>query len=199
MLPGLSQCFQMHALTTGCICMFTFARSVAVVQTAQPTPWPNIASVPNASEHRALLQVTLLVLLSVRSSSASSSSSTTSSYETARKSKVRESKTTALSAFRFQDKTRVLTQKPQFDPKDGAIVYSTMDTTFFKRQQAFKAMSTKWNKPYCCLKPTCTLCLDHKRTSRAELMLDVIKVLPCSARSNKKKFHQIVDRILSST
>ena len=60
-------------------------------------------------------------------------------------------------------------------------------------------MSTKWNKPYCCLKTTCNLCLDHKRTNRAELMLDVIKVLPCSTRSNKKKFHQIVDRILSST
>ena len=55
----------MHALTTGCICMFTFVRSVAVVQTAQPTPWPNIASVQNASEHRAVLQVTLLVLLVV--------------------------------------------------------------------------------------------------------------------------------------
>ena len=45
--------------------MFTFVRSVAVVQTAQPTPWPNIASVQNASEHRAVLQVTLLVLLVV--------------------------------------------------------------------------------------------------------------------------------------
>ena len=60
-------------------------------------------------------------------------------------------------------------------------------------------MSTKWNKPYCCLQATCKLCLDHKRTNRAELMLDVIKVLPSSTRSNKKKFHQIVDRILSST
>ena len=30
-------------------------------------------------------------------------------------------------------------------------------------------------------------------------MLDVIKVLPRSTRSNKKKFHQIVDGILSST
>ena len=132
-------------------------------------------------------------------SSSSSLSSTTSSYETARKSKVRESKTAVLSAFRLQDKTRVLTQKPQFDPKDRAIVYSTMDATLFKRQQVFQAVSTKWSNPYCCLKPTCNLCLDHTRTSRAELMLDVIKVLRCSARSNKKKFHQIVDRILSST
>ena len=133
------------------------------------------------------------------SSSSSSSCSATSSVEPARPSKVRESKTAALSAFRFQDKTRVLTQKPQFDPTDGAIVYSTMDVTCFKKQQAIKALSTKWNKPYCCHKPFCKLCLDHKRTSRAELMLDVIKVLPRSNRSNKKKFHQIVDRVLRST
>ena len=126
------------------------------------------------------------------SSSSSSSCSATSSVEPARPSKVRESKTAALSAFRFQDKTRVLTQKPQFDPTDAAIVYSTMDVTCFKKQQAIKALSTKWNKPYCCHKPFCKLCLDHKRTSRAELMLDVIKVLPRSNRSNKKKFHQIV-------
>ena len=132
-------------------------------------------------------------------SSSSTSSSQTSSCETARQSQVRKSKTTGLSAFRLKDKTQVLIQKPQFDPKDGAIVYSTTDATSFKQQQAFKAMSTKWNKPYCCLKTTCNLCLDHKRTNRAELMLDVIKVLPCSTRSNKKKFHQIVDRMLSST
>ena len=132
------------------------------------------------------------------SSSSSSSCSATRSVEPARPSKVRESKTTALSAFRFQDKTRVLTQQPQFDPTDGAIVYSTMDVTCFKKQQAIKALSTKWNKPYCCHKPFCKLCLDHKRTSRAELMLDVIKVLPRSNRSNKK-FHQIVDRVLRST
>ena len=66
------------------------------------------------------------------SSSSASSCSATSSVEPARPSKVRESKTAALSAFRFQDKTRVFTQKPQFDPTDGAIVYSTMDVTCFK-------------------------------------------------------------------
>ena len=64
-VPWTLSMLSMHALTTGCTCMFTFARSVAVVQTAQPTPWPNIASVQNASEHRAVLQVTLLVLLVV--------------------------------------------------------------------------------------------------------------------------------------
>ena len=132
-------------------------------------------------------------------SSSSTSSSQPSSHEAARKSQVRQSKTTDLSAFCLKDKTRVLLQKPQFDPKDGAIVYSTTDATSFKKQQAFKAMSEKWHKPYCCLQATCKHCLDHKRTNRAELMLDVIKVLPRSTRSNKKKFHQIVDRILSST
>ena len=134
-----------------------------------------------------------------RSSSSSSSSSTTSSVEPDRPSKVRESKTAALTAFRLQDKTSALIQKPQFDPTDGAIVYSTMDAACFSKQQAIKALSAQWNKPYCCHKPFCKLCLDHKRTSRAELMLDVIKVLPgYSTRSNKKKFHQIVDRVLRS-
>ena len=132
-------------------------------------------------------------------SSSSISSSQTSSYETARKSKDRMSKITDLSTFRLKDKTRSLIQKPQFDLKDGAIIYNTTDATSFKRQQSFKAMSTKCNKPYCCLKTTYNLCLDHKRTSRAELMLDVIKILPCSTRSNKKKFHQIGGRILSNT
>ena len=132
-------------------------------------------------------------------SSSSTSSSQTSSSRAASKTQVKKSKTTDLSAFRLKDKTRVLLQKPQFDPKDGAIVYSTTDATSFRKQQVFKAMSTKWNRRYCCLDTTCKLCLDHKRTNRAELMLDVIKVLPGSTRSNKKKFHQIVDRILNNT
>ena len=132
-------------------------------------------------------------------SSSSTSSSQTSSSEAASKTQVRKSKTTDLSAFRLKDKTRVLLQKPQFDPKDGAIVLQYYGCYIFQKTAGFKAMSTKWNKRYCCLETTCKLCLDHKRTNRAELMLDVIKVLPGSARSNKKKFHQIVDRILSST
>ena len=35
--------------------------------------------------------------------------------------------------------------------------------------------------------------------STIRLMLDVVKTLPNSGRSNKRKFHQVLDKVLSRT
>ena len=97
-------------------------------------------------------------------------------------------------------KSRVITAAAN-DPRDGAWVYSTTDKAVHSKNKAKAALLQNWNKfrHYCCKLPHCELCHEHQRSRRAGHMLDVIKTLPKSCRSNKKKFHQILGNILSRT
>ena len=82
--------------------------------------------------------------------------------------------------------SRVITAA-EYDPRDGVWVYSTTDKAVHNKN---KAKAAFWNKfrHYCCKLPRCELCHEHQRSRRAGLMLDVIKTLPKSGRSNEKKF-----------
>ena len=142
--------------------------------------------------------------------SSSSSSSSSSSAEAAKPSKRAASGTVpqasrALilvpSLLALRDKSRVMTQGPEYDPSDGAIVYSTKDVALYQQDKTQKTLSDNWGRfrHYCCKRPDCELFFDHQRSSRVKLMLDVVKTLPNSGRSNKRKLHQVLDKILSRT
>ena len=96
--------------------------------------------------------------------------------------------------------SRVITAT-QYDPRDGTWLYSTNDKAVHNRTKAKSALLQNWNsfQHYCCKMTRCELCHEHQRSRRAGLVLDVIKTQPKSGRSNKKKFHQILKNILSST
>ena len=67
-------------------------------------------------------------------------------------------------------------------------MYSTTDKATHNRTKAKSALLQNWNKfrHFCCKLSHCELCHEHQRSRRAGLMLDVIKTLPKSGRSNKK-------------
>ena len=44
----------------------------------------------------------------------------------------------------LRDKSRVITQGPEYDPSDGTIVYSTKDVALYKQDKAQKALSDNW-------------------------------------------------------
>ena len=140
------------------------------------------------------------------SSSTSKSSSSTSNYSSSNSSSScsEDEKPTpraiivVLSSL-SQYKSRVITAA-EHDPRDGAWVYSTTDKAVHNKNKAKAALLQNWNK-FHAIVVNCLieLCHEHQRSRRAGLMLDVIKTLPKSGRSNKKKFHQILDNILSCT
>ena len=133
------------------------------------------------------------------STSNSSSSNSSSSCSEVKKPTPRATIVVPSSLSRCH-KSRVITAA-EYDPRDGAWVYSTTDKAVHNKNKAKAALLQNWNKfrHYCCKLPHCELCHEHQRSRRAGLMLDVIKTLPKSGRSNKKKFHQILDNILSRT
>ena len=136
---------------------------------------------------------------STSSSSNSSSSNSSSSCSEVKKPTTRATIVVPSSLSRCHN-FRVITAT-EYDPRDGTWVYSTTDKAAHNRTKAKSALLQNWNKyrRFCCKLPHCELCHGHQRSRRAELMLDVSKTLPKSGRSNKKKFHQILDNILSHT
>ena len=133
------------------------------------------------------------------SSSHSSSSNSSSSCSEVKKPTPRATIVVPCSLSRCHN-SRVITAT-EYDPRDGTWVYSTTDKAAHNKTKAKSALLQNWNKfrHYCCKLPHCELCHEHQRSRRAGLMLHVIKALSKSGRSNKKKFHQILDSILSHT
>ena len=139
------------------------------------------------------------------SKSSSSTSNSSSSNSSSSCSEVKKPTPRAIivvpSSLSQCHKSRVITAA-EYDPRDGA--WCTAPQTKLptkKKNKAKAALLQNWNKfrHYCCKLPHCELCHEHQRSGRAGRMLNVIKTLPKSGRSNKKKFHQILDNILSRT
>ena len=126
--------------------------------------------------------------VSRRPLSSSSSSSSSSSAEAAKPSKGASSGAVPQSSrapilvpslLALRDKSRVITQGPEHDPSDGAIVYSTKDVALYKQDKAQKALSDNWGIIVVSTQiPSCVSTI---------------------SRSNKRKFHQVLDKILSRT
>ena len=77
------------------------------------------------------------------------------------------------------------------------VVPSSLSRCHNSQNPPYSRIGTSFDT--CCKLSHCELCHERQRSRRAGLMLDVIKTLPKSGRSNKKKFHQILDNILSHT
>ena len=90
----------------------------------------------------------------------------------------------------------------EYDPRDGPWVYSTTDKAGHNQTKAKSALLQNLEQVSTLLLQNCLIAsyvTSIKDLVGAGLMLDVIKTLPKSGRSNEKKFHQILDNILSHT
>ena len=96
-------------------------------------------------------------------------------------------------------RNKVLLHAPQYDPKDGAIVYAATSKAGFAHESARQQLKEHLSKAhhYCCNQPQCSLCKDVSCTKRAKLMLDFVRSFPTQRRGNKAKCNAVVDRILS--
>ena len=96
-------------------------------------------------------------------------------------------------------RNKVLVQAPQFDPKDGAIIYATTSKAAYAHSCTKKQLSDHLSRAqhYCCKQEQCSLCKDVSCTKRATLMLDFVRSIPTQKRGDKAKCNSVVNRILS--
>ena len=91
-------------------------------------------------------------------------------------------------------RNKVLAQAPQFDPKDGAIVYATTSKAAYARSCAKKQLSDHLSRAqhYCCKQEQCSLCKDVSCTKRAKLMLAYVHSISTQKRGNKAKCNSML-------
>ena len=76
------------------------------------------------------------------------------------------------------------------DPEDGTIIKVVRATNRSRLNYAELELQEKWPKVhYCCKDSCCHLCVDYRRTTRAQLCL-------AQSQPNGSKFKQALDDIL---